>query len=440
MKASTTHSLSHQEIQAYYEQYVNPWQVEEARLHGIADWEMTHATGMHLFTREGKEIVDFMAGSSMLNLGHNHPRILKARRWYNEKKGMEVWKTFLSPYLAALSHNLAALSPDDLCYPFFCNSGSEAIEGALKIASKYQGKRKKCVVYTDASSHGSTHAALSISGAETVARSYHRLLDDCVSIPFGNWQAFEQVIVERGGKRNDIVAIVTEAICSNGVLIPPDDYLPKLRELCDTYKILLIVDEVSNGLGRTGKMFSFEHAVVTPDIYTIAKSLGGGKCSTAAYVARKRIFRRAYGSLNDSTLHTTTFNGFGEESVTALECLNILVDEQLVENAQKLGEHLQQGLRALVESYPQWIREVRGIGLLAAIEFLPIKGKRSTLDELYEGFPTGRVIYHLLHKHQTLTFARSARRDCLHISPPLIVSKIQIDSFLQALDEVLLRL
>ncbi len=447
IKLEDTEKISKKDIKKYYFRHVNTGIPKFLNMLGFDEIEPEYSEGIYIYTKCGRKICDLTGGISVLNLGHNHPRILNARKKFNENKRMEVWKAFLSPYLAILSKNLSTISPGDLNYPFFCNSGAEANEGALKIAEKYQGTEKKVIVYTDISFHGKTHATLAVSGCET-SRKYFKLLDDCISIPYGDWKAFEDLIKSRckgNSLKNDITAIILEAIHAEGVIIPPEGYLKNIRRLCDKYGILMIIDDIFCGFGRTGKMFSFEHENIIPDIFTVSKSLGGGKASISAYIARDHIFRKAYGKVKDAMIHTTTFNGLGEECYTAIEAINVLVEEGLVENSKNMGEYFLVKLSGLKNKHPKIIKDVRGIGLLLCIELqkpaekvIRILGKMSSLvNEFSEGFLTGVLLSLLMHKYNILVFAGQHNKNNLIINPSLIINKENIDYFLNSLDSLL---
>lgn len=434
-------------VKEYYQRHVNLGVPKFLNMLGFDKIELEHAQGLFIYTKCGRKIYDFTGGISVLNLGHNHPRILEVRREFAEKKRPEVWKAFLSPYLAVLSKNLSSICPEGLNYPFFCNSGAEANEGALKIAEKYQGTDKKKIVYTDISYHGKTHATMSVSGCET-SRSHFKLLDGCISIPYGNWVAFEELIKQcckGGNKDNDIIAIILEAIHAEGVVVPAEGYLKNIRRLCDEYGILLIIDDIFCGFGRTGRMFSFEHEGITPDIFTVSKSLGGGKASLAAYIAKEHIFKKAYGDIKDAMMHTTTFNGLGEECYTAIEAINVLVEEGLVENSMNMGGYFLSRLLELKEKYPGLIKDVKGIGLLINVELkrpaeklINIFGKVSSfINEFSEGFLTGIIMSLLFHKYNILVYAGQHNKSSICITPALILKKEEVDYFINSFDDLL---
>jgi len=439
-------SLPLKNVRDYYLKHINKGIPKFLSMLCLDGLEIEYSEGMYIYTKCGKKIYDFTGGFSVLNLGHNHPRIMRARRRFNEKKQMEIWKTFLSPYLAALSRNVAAVSPGDLNYVFICNSGAEANEGALKLAEKYQGTGRKKIMYTDLSFHGKSHATMSVSSCEP-SRKYFKLLDDCVSVPYGDWQSFEQIIkssLSENSGDSDIIAIILEAVHAEGVIKPPTGYLQNVRRLCDEYNILMIIDEVLCGFGRTGKMFSFEHENIIPDIFTVAKSLGGGKASVGAYIARDSIYSKAYGRLQDSMIHSSTFSGLGEECYTAIEAVNVLVDEGLVNNSREMGEYFLAKLNDLKDKHEGIIADVRGVGLLICIELRRPADKivklleniSTAIRDFSDGFLTGIIVSLLVHKYNILVTPGPHEKRVLMIIPPLIVNRGEIDYFIASIDEL----
>ena len=444
IKLSEVDSLDQKTVQQLYMEHVNIGIPKFLGMLGFDRYRPVRAEGMDIQTACGKTIHDYTGGISVLGLGHNHPRIMEARRRFNEERRMEVWKAFLSPYLAALSKNLAALCPGDLNVPFFCNSGAEANEGALKVCEKYQGPERRAVVYAHNSFHGKTHMAMSVSGCED-SRKHFKLLDGCLPVTYGDHEALEALVHERGGKANDICAVILEAIHAEGVIRPPAGYLREVRRICDENGILLIIDEVFCGFGRTGRMFAFEHDGIVPDVVTVSKSLGGGKASIAAYVTREPIYRKAYGEMKDAMMHTTTFNGLGEECWTAIEALNVLVDENLVENAREMGDYFLSRLQELAEKYPSLIRGVRGAGLILCIElqkpgkaFMALIGKAVPfIRDFWDGILTGILMFLLMDRHDILVFAGQHDKGSIMVNPSLIIDRERVDYFIKSLDELL---
>src|SRR5690606_32770654 len=314
--------------------------------------------------RNGRRILDFFGGFGSLAFGHNHPRILEARIRFQEEKRQEIAMAFMSQYAAALSYNLAAIAPGDLDMAFLCVSGSEANEAALKLAERAAGDRRT-VVYTERSFHGKTRAALSVTDSEFYQGSFE-LLPNRVRVPFGDAAALEAAF----RRDRSIGTFILETVQGGAGIVPwPEGYLKAVRELCDRYGVLWLADEVQCGYGRTGRFFAFEHEAVVPDIVTLAKSLGGGKTAIGAYIARTPIFMKAYGSPKTAMIHgPATFSGMGEACCTAIEALNVLYDEGLIDNAAEQGTYLLDRLNQLQRKHPKIIKEVRGKGLMVGLE------------------------------------------------------------------------
>lgn len=449
IRLSEVDNLPQKNILQYYRDYINPGIATFIRILGLDKYKITRSEGMYLYTECGRKIMDFSAGMSVLNHGHNHSRIMEARRKFNENKRLEICKAFVSQYQSVLAKNLAEIFPGDLKYSFFCNSGAEANEGALKIALLYQGQGtpKNKIVYTDLGYHGKTFGTMSVSGsASKPYRELFKNLDGCLEVPFGKIDAFNNLIKERTSTdgSNDIAIVILEAIIGDMVIIPPEGYLRELHALCKKHNIIMIVDEVFTGFGRTGKMFSFEHEDVVPDIVTFSKSFGGGKASIAGYIVKPYIFHKTYEPLSRCTIHTTTFGGLGEECATAIEAVNIINDENLIENARVQGEYLLFRLKHLKDKYPKYIKDARGIGLLCNLELH--KASEVFLAKLLKNFPQtdnlllgllpAMIVSQLFKKHNILIYT-GGRMDNLLINPSLIVKKEEIDIFIDALENVL---
>jgi len=443
---SEVDNLAQKEIVKYYRDYINPGIATFLKILGFDKYKIVHAEGMYLYTECGRKIMDFSAGMNVLNHGHNHPRILEARRKFNENKRLEICKAFISQYQSILAKNLAEIFPGDLQYSFFCNSGAEANEGALKIALLYQRPHKDKIIYTDLGYHGKTFGTMSVSGpASKPYKELFKNLDGCIEVPYGNIGAVRNLIKQRTFKnRNDIAAMILEAIKGDSVIMPPNGYLKELFSLCRQHNIILIIDEIFTGFGRTGKMFSFEHEGIVPDIVTFSKSLGGGKASIAGYIVKPYIFKKTYALLKGCTIHTTTFGGLGEECATAIEALNIINDENLIESAKRQGDYLFSRMNYLKDKHPRYIKDARGIGLLCIFELHRTSELSSSkalkkiphIDDLLLGLLPAIIISELLKKHNILIYT-GGREDNLFINPSLIVKRSEIDIFIDALNNVL---
>jgi ornithine--oxo-acid transaminase len=422
--------------------YINPGQYHFLKLLGFHEVLIDRAEGMYYYTRQGKKIMDFFGGFGALALGHNHPRILATRKKFQEEMRHEIAISFMSQYAAALANNLASIAPGDLDMVFLGSSGSEAIEAALKLAEKAAGPGRSKVVYAEKSFHGKTIGALSVTDS-TFYQSGFELLPNRVRVPFGNAEALEKAFA--GDK--EIGVLILETIQGGaGIVTAPPEYWKEVRRLCDQYKVIWIADEVQCGVGKTGQFFAFQHAGVIPDITVLAKSLGGGKAAIGAMISSKPLFLKAYGTPGTALIHgAATFGGIGETCCTAIETLNVLYEEHLIENAAVQGERLIGKLQGLKEKYPKLIKEIRGQGLMVGIEFqdisqtliYPLTNMLSLLDEKLKGSVCGFVGSILFRDHNILVAFTEYNRNVIRLQPPLIVVSDEIDRFVDALDEVL---
>ncbi len=429
-----------------YGRYVSSSIALFLRILGFDKVRVQSAEGMYLHTAGGRKILDFSGGMNVLNHGHNHPRIIAARRRFGERKELEICKAFVPHYQGVLAHNLAQLLPDDLERSFFCSSGAEANEGALKIATLYQGPRRQKILYTDMGYHGKTFGTMSVSGpASSPYSEIFKGLDGCVMVPWGNLEATRAAIDAcSSGRRNDFACMILEPIKGDLVLRPPEGYLEGLAALLRERDILMIFDEVFTGFGRTGRWFGFEHYDVVPDVVTFSKSVGGGKASLAGYTVRDHIFRKTYGRPTSATVHSTTYGGMGEECATAIEAICTMHEEGLVGRAAGLGAYMLQRMEHLAERHPEYVKEARAIGLLGifelrrSAELFKIKPVNSFIpvDDLLEGLLQGAISSELLKKHDVLHYT-GGREDNIFCNPSLIVTEAEIDRFMDALDEVM---
>lgn len=427
-----------------FARHLNPGQLHFMKLLGFHKVLIDRAEGMHYIDRTGRKILDFFGGFGSLAPGHNHPRILAVRKRFGEERRHEIAMAFLSQYASALAANLAALSPGDLDMVFLGSSGSEAMEAAIKVAERAQGPKRAKIVYAENSFHGKTKGALSVTDGQ-LYRSDFALVENTVRIPFGDIEALREAIESDP----EIGTVVMETIQGGGGIVEaPSGFWRQLRKLCDETGVLWIADEVQCGLGRTGRFYAFEHEGVVPDVTALAKSLGGGKTAMAAMIARREVYMKAYGEPKTALIHgPATFGGIGEACCTAIEMLNLLYDEGLIDNAGKQGAYLIERLDALKAKYPKLIKDVRGKGLMVGLEFhdfsraMPfgVKQLMSVLDERLKGSLCGFVGSLLLAEYDILVAFTEYNRNVIRLEPPLIVRKKDIDTLVHSLDELLSR-
>lgn len=437
-------ALSVTETADLFCRHLNPGQYHFLKLLGFHEVLIERAEGMYYYDKSGRRILDFFGGFGSLAFGHNHPRILAARRRFQEEKRHEIAMAFMSQYAAALARNLAEIAPGDLDMVFLGSTGSEVIEAALKLAEKVQGPARSKIAYATNSFHGKTRGALSVTDS-AFYQSTFRLLDNRVRVPFGDAAALEELFA----KDRSVGIVILETVQGGAGIVPaPASYWQEVRRLCDRYDVLWIADEVQCGVGRTGRFFAFEHAGVVPDIVALAKSLGGGKSAMGAMIARRPHYMKAYGAPKNALIHgPATFGGIGEACCTAIEALNVLYDEGLIENAAVQGAYLLDRLRQLQEQHPRMIKEVRGLGLMVGVEFcdfsqtLPLGLRQvvSVLDDKLKGGLSGFVGSLLLKDYGVLVAFTEYNRNVIRLEPPLIVARAEVDTFVSALDDLLSR-
>ncbi|WP_295806770.1 aspartate aminotransferase family protein [uncultured Nitratireductor sp.] len=434
--------LSVERMTDLFKAHLNPGQLHFMKLLGFHKIKIESAEGMYYIDQNGRKILDFFGGFGSLAFGHNHPRILKARKKFQDEKRHEIAIAFMSQYATALAANLAACSPGELDMVFLGSSGSEAMESAVKLAERAAGPKRPKVVYAENSFHGKTKGVLTITDG-SLYRAEFRLTDNTVRVPFGDIDAIEHAF------RTDpqIGAIVLETVQGGGgINEAPREFWQKLRQLCDQYGVIWVADEVQCGYGRTGRFYAFEHYDVVPDITALAKSLGAGKAAMAAMIAKRDIYMKAYGSPKTAMIHAmATFGGIGEACATAIEGTNVLYDEALMENAESTGAYLVERLNALKEKYPRIVKDIRGRGCMVGLEFhdfsqtLPavLRPMVGVLDEKLKGSLSGFVGALLLRDYDVLVAFTEYNRNVIRLLPPLIMQKEHVDQLVDSLDALL---
>jgi len=434
--------LDQDQVIAWNCDHLNPGLISLMRLGGYDRVQIVRAEGAFMYTRDGRALLDLVSSYGALNHGHNHPRVVRASRWFDERGDVDLCKEFPSPYAAALAHNLTVLTPGDLKAVFFCNSGTEAVEGALKLTQRYFGGERGRFVYAENSLHGKTFGSLSVTGREKY-REHVRRFEDWPMVPFGDAAALEAVF--EADHRRQIAGLVLEPIQGEGgVVVPPRGYLQRAAEICKRHGALLILDEIQTAFGRTGSMFRCEAEGVVPDVLCLAKSLGGGVAAIGATVTRPDIQAQAYGGVRDCLVHTSTFGGRARAAAVALEALNVLVDEELPARAAETGAWLIEELEAVRRKHPKLIRSVRGEGLMIGVELHPVRAGSlltrfglSGLEELVEALVPGMIGAELLQHHDIVASFVLNDPHVLRVYPALVASREDLAVVPRALDAVL---
>lgn len=393
-----------------YEEYVNPTLANLMRFAGFGDVEES-AQGAIVRDCSGNEYIDCLGGYGVFCLGHGHPEVVAAVQDQLAKMPLSS-KIFFNKPLADLAEILAKIAPGRLQFSFICNSGAEAVEGALKAARMYTKRTE--FISTVGGFHGKSLGSLSATGREVYREPFQPLIPGFTHVPFGDVSAVEEVISDK------TAAVVIEPIQGEGgIRVPPDDYLPKLRELCTKNGALLIVDEVQTGMGRTGKMFACEHWGVEPDIITMAKGLGGGVMPIGAFIGTPEIWEAVF--RENPLMHTSTFGGNPLACRAAIAAINVTLRDDLPERAGKLGECLMKGLCAVKDKHPKALADVRGMGLMIGVEFA-----HEDVGELVIGGLSRRgvIAAYTLNNPKVIRF-----------EPPLIITEPQIETVVAAFDE-----
>jgi len=360
--------------------------------------EIVNSEGIYLYDKNGKEYIDLVSGVSVSNLGHKHPQIIKAIKDQLDKYShLMVYGEFIQEPQVRFAELLANNIPDPLDTTYFVNSGSEAIEGALKLAKRYTG-RSHILAFKNAY-HGSTHGAMSVMGSEFFKTAYRPLLPDIEFLEFNNEADLERI-------NSKTACVLVEPIQGEGGIISPkNNFLTKLRKACDKTGTLLIFDEIQTGFGRTGSLFAFQKYKVIPDIFTIAKAMGGGM-PIGGFVSSKRIMDTL--TFKPILGHITTFGGHPVSAAAALENLNILInDPNLIQQAENKAVLFKQELKAIPS-----IKEIRYDGLYMAIDL----GKSFPIEKIMQEMYNQGIISDLF------LFYEGAFR----ISPPLVISNDEI--------------
>lgn len=408
----------------YYSAYINPGLAELLSKLNI-NKKLISGSGVFVRDEEGTRYIDMLCGYGALNFGHNPPAITDALRKALNDNPVNILQLNMSPVLAALGHNIAVLTPGALSRSFFCNSGAEAVEAALKLVRKATGRSK--LIYVENSFHGKTYGALSVTGRKKYQKPFMPLLPDCTAVPMGDLDALERELKDKRTAGFIIEPIQGEG----GIIVPPPGYLGAAKKLCEKYGTLFIADEIQTGFGRTGRNFAVEFDNVEPDCMVLAKSLGGGVMPIGACVTTEKVWNKAYGK--DPLLHTSTFGGNTYACIAALKALELLIKEDLAARAAETGEYALNAFRKLEEKHDT-IAAVRGRGLMIGIEFKTTKIPvlKGLQGEYYAALVAGKLFtdYHIITAY-TLNNPHVIR-----IEPPLTILPEHIDSVVSALDEI----
>jgi putrescine aminotransferase len=439
-------NLEISDIKKIYKKNISKTQTELFSRFRFGDDLIKKAVGCYLYTSKNRKILDATGGIGVLNHGHNHPRILKARERFARKQNMEVHKSFHSPYLAALSANVCKILPKPLTHSYFPNSGAESVESAMKMAYKYHDGTRNFILHSDISFHGKLFGSGSITGSSEINFNFPRI-PNTDTFKYNDLDDFVKVIEAHFTKKSgcDIYAVIVEPFNVSSMKACSSEFLLGLRKICTKFGIVLIFDEVYSGWCKTGNLFYFMNTEkLVPDILCYAKSFGGGKASIAGLTARKEIYQKAYDNRNDVMLQSTTYYGFGEETITAIESINIIVEDSYVEKSQKIGALFEKSLNHLMQEFPNHIEEVRGAGALWGIKFKPINSEEllnkmirltpfKNEKGLLQKLQVASIIDYCYTEFSVLLFMSTNQDVLLKISLPMIAAEAEVEKIEKAL-------
>lgn len=423
----------HAETYDLHKKHINPQFVRVLEVIGF-NRNYVSSKGCRLIDAEGREVLDFLAGFGVFNIGRNHPLVAQVLHQMLDSDPANMVQMDLGVISGLLAEALAKITPGDLDAVFFTNSGAESVEGALKLAR--QATRRNKVVHCHHAFHGLTLGALSVNGNREFRDFNEPLMPGCIQVPFNDLEALERAL-----SSGDVAAFIVEPIQGKGVFLPDDDYLPGARRLCDKYGTLLVADEVQTGFGRTGKMFAVDHWGVVPDIMAVSKALSGGFVPVGAVITKRDIHSKVFDSMERCFAHSNTFGQNDLAMAAGLATLEVLQSENLVTQAAEIGDYLIAGLQEKATRY-EMLHEIRGKGLMIGMQFgepksLTLKTGWKLVHKMNADLFGQMITMPLMEKHNILTQVAGHGLDTVKILPPLVIGRKEADMFLDAMEAVL---
>jgi ornithine--oxo-acid transaminase len=425
----------HDRAYELHEQHLNPVFVKMLRTIGF-DKGYVRGEGCYLWDAEGNKYLDLLTGWGVFALGRNHPKVKSVLQQVLNQSLPNLVRMDCSLLAGLAAEALTRHTTDNLSRVFFCNSGTETIEGAIKFSRCFTGRRD--IIYCDHGFHGLTTGSLSINGADFFRNRFGDLMPGTKKIAFNNLADLEAALSTK-----QAAAFIVEPIQGKSCEVVHDGYLAEAQRLCKKYGTLLVCDEVQCGLGRSGKWFTFQHwDNVEPDILCVAKALSGGYVPVGAIVTRPQIMDSVFNSMENCVVHSNTFGQNDLAMAAALASLTVIEEDKLVENAAAMGEYAQSRLAEISKSCP-FVSAVRGKGLMFGIDFhrpkesLKLKMAWDMLHKMNFGVFGQMIIIPLLTKHRILTQVAGFHTEVIKFLPPMTITKPDVDWFLSAMTETL---
>ena len=416
-----------------HEHYLNNQMVRVLRTIGY-DRNYKKAIGQYLYDEDGNEYLDLLSGFGVFAIGRNHPTVISALHEAMTLELPNLVQMDVSLLSGLLAKEILATTPDNLDKMFFCNSGTEAVEAAIKFA-RYTTKRPR-IVHCEHAFHGLTLGSLSLNGEEIFREGFGPLLPNCNAVPFNDLEALEKALSSK-----DVAAFIVEPIQGKGVNVPDDHYLPEVERLCKKYGTLFVADEIQTGIGRTGKFWAIDHWNVKPDMILMAKALSGGFVPVGGVAMTTKIMDTVFNRMDRAVVHGSTFSKNNMAMAAGLATLEVMRAENLVENSAKVGEDIINTLNASTAQY-EFLKEARGKGLMIAIEFqspksLGLKAAWAMLEAANKGLFCQMITIPLFKEHRILSQVAGHGMNVVKLLPPLNLTQKDRDWIVNSLDKTI---
>jgi ornithine--oxo-acid transaminase len=415
-----------------HSRHLNEQMVRVLRTLGY-DVGFCRGSGQYLYDRDGARYLDLLSGFGVFAIGRNHPALRAALKGILDSELPNLVQLDVSTLAGVLAERLLAHAPY-LDKVFFANSGTEAVEAAIKFSRAATGRSG--LIYCDHAFHGLSHGALSLNGDAIFREGFEPLLPGCVRVPFNDLEALERALSARTA-----AAFIVEPIQGKGVHMPADGYLKAAAELCRKHGALFVADEVQTGLGRTGSFLAVEHWGVEPDMVLLSKSLSGGHVPSGAVLTRKPIFDKLFNRMDRAVVHGSTFAKNDLAMAAGIATLDVIEQERLIERTARMGDQLMQRLSALIPRY-ELLTEVRGKGLMIGVEFgrpnsLKLKASWNVVEAASKGLFCQLITIPLFKDHKILCQVAGHGSHTIKLLPALTISDDDCDWIVDAFDRVI---
>ena len=428
-----TADLTEAHSERQYANAVNPQWTRLLKLLQM-DVQYERCLGVELLTRDGRRILDLLSGYCVHNLGHNHPAIIEAIKDELDQRGPAMLQSHVPERAGELAERLCLLAGGDLKKVFFCSSGSEGVEAAIKFAKAHT--QREGLLYTEGAFHGLTCGALSLMGDPFWKHGFGPLLAGTQQIPFNNLAALEQQL-----KTRKYAAFFVEPMQGEGgIRLPAPNFLAEAKFLCWRWGTLLVIDEVQTGFFRTGRFLASHHYAVAPDMVVLAKAMSGGLIPSGALLMADAIYNSVYGSLKRSLIHTSTFSENGLAMRVGLAVLDTLEKENAGMRAAEQGAYMRRQLTERLRDF-EMVEEIRGEGLFSGVAFrtprkLSLRLAFETFAKIHPAMFGQVMVMRLFRDHGILAQICGNNFMVLKLAPPLIISRNHIDEAVEAVYQV----